>query len=155
MNSSCHIIRASVLFDFHQMGLTETATRDNDRKKEASCCAPHLLLLSFSLHPIPSPLSSASLYQSLPPNLRRKFGFFPAANKPLAHTEESSAGGTITKCCCHILWPPSLLIHTSDMEADNHNLLAMIALMEIFYHMQAHIESHVHCLIWVRSMKTR
>lgn len=37
----------------------------------------------FPLRPIPSPLSSASLYPFLPPNLRRKFGMFPMADEPL------------------------------------------------------------------------
>ena len=46
----------------------------------------------FTLHPIPSPLSSASLYPSLPTNLGCEFWISPLTNIHWYVQEEISAG---------------------------------------------------------------
>lgn len=82
MNSSCHIIRASVLFDFHQ-----TATGDNDReKKQPAAAAPPPP--SFScLQPCPFPL-----LLSIPLSILSSYVFSNLGSFPLATSIEVTAG---------------------------------------------------------------
>lgn len=98
MNSSCHIIRASVLFDFHQMGLTEMVTRDNDKeKKGASCCVPPTP--SISSHPFPP----AHQHLSIHPCLLTSNVNLGSCRWPTSHRSEISAGpnsqNVAVKCC--------------------------------------------------------
>lgn len=82
---------------------SETATRDNDKKKKEPAAVPP--------HPFPSPSSWASLHPSLPPNVKCKFWIFPVTDEALQ--PEDLTG---TKLHCKKLYPPCL--HMYFMESD-------------------------------------